>query len=102
MTNMESYRKFAAGLHEAAESVRYWSSDQFFMNLRELAADNHFAIAEDFREIRERSPDSVRRLEEDDGSGNDPQVIQPRLSVFRPRRWKSGKEKRIGWEACGG
>src|SRR5205823_4814644 len=69
------------GILEPLESRRDRSSDQFLVDLRELAGDNHADVANLGPKFAERSSDSMRRLKEDHDAAGSPQPVEPFQSV---------------------
>ena len=84
-------REFAATFDECFSELANMASDQFFVDLGQLSGDNGLTVADLSLKLVKRGLDSVRSLEENDGSAQGSNSIEPSFSVFRPS-WRKAKE----------
>ena len=82
MTNICDDRKLSDRFVKSFENLRNWSSDQFFVDLGQLAATSNSTIADHSFEAHPESRGSDGRLEEHDRSADARQPVEPLCSVF--------------------
>src|SRR2546425_590121 len=88
MTNISHHCKFSERRANFSKNGRYWSSNQFFVLLGQLATDNNMAIPGSFQKLIERFANPVGRFEEDNRSSDGSGTVKPLHSGFRPSRWE--------------
>ena len=64
------------------DSLNYWSSNQFFMNLGQFTSDSDFTVANLALKLIQRVLDPMRSLEEHDGAAHGLDPIEPYFAVF--------------------
>ncbi len=82
MTNICDNRKFSDGSTKSFKHVRNWSSDQFFVNLGQFPAHNHWAVPRHSQQFSKGLADAVRSFKEHDGSTHGPHALKPVDSGF--------------------
>ena len=82
MTYFSDHRKLPSWLGKARENSRYWSSDQFFVNLREFTSNADLAVSGNLPEIPQRRHQTMRSFVENDCTANCSSPLKPLFSVF--------------------
>ena len=82
MTNITTTVNSPRGAIESLKDRRNWSSDQFFVHLRQLPTNDHRAIPGLSLQLPECFANAVRSLEEHDGATNGLGTLKPFRSGF--------------------
>src|SRR5262245_47561594 len=95
ITYISNDSKLSLGPLEARRNRRNWSSDQFFVFLRQLTANDDGPVTDRGGEVLQSAQDSVRCLIKNDDSADSSQSLEPQFSVLTPRRWETEECERI-------